>query len=64
MSITHDHGDIVFLCDGNLCHRSIATETSNFDSALNLLKRRKWTARKVSGVWQHFCPDEPEVKSR
>lgn len=60
MSITYDHGDIVFQCDRKGCHATVETETSNFDSALNLLRRHRWKARKAGGEWKQYCPADQE----
>lgn len=47
-------GEIIFECDG--CGGTLGTETGNFDSARNLLRRERWRAVKVGDVWQHNCP--------
>ena len=54
MTMERIHGDFEFECDG--CHEVLPTETSNFDSARNVLARAGWRARKILGDWQHFCP--------
>ena len=54
MTMSKDHGDFEFSCDG--CTEVLHTETSNFDAAKNLLARSGWRARKILGDWQHFCP--------
>lgn len=57
MSLTQDHGNHVFQCDGTSCGDTLDTGTSNFDSALNVLRRARWTARRKDQFhdWQHFC---------
>jgi hypothetical protein len=59
MSLTKDHGDIVFQCDGKGCRETLETSTSNFDSARNVLTRNKWRPKKdpATDVWLHFCTD-------
>jgi hypothetical protein len=58
MSITYDHGDIVISCDGDGCHDTLETMTSNFGSAINTAKRARYVSRKPAGTikWEHFCP--------
>lgn len=46
-------GDIIFECDG--CGATLGSETGNFDSARNLLRRERWRAVKAGDVWQHYC---------
>jgi hypothetical protein len=57
MSLSYDHGDIVFSCDS--CPEVLPTGTSNFDSARNALKRAHWKAEKNRGTdeWMHRCPE-------
>ncbi|MPZ58462.1 MAG: hypothetical protein GEU91_18610 [Rhizobiales bacterium] len=59
MSLTHDHGNIVFTCDGKGCGSYLETDTSNFDAARNVLKRNRWKPhrRNETSDWQHACPD-------
>lgn len=59
MTLSRDHNDIVFHCDGDRCHETISTWTSNFDSAQNALHRAHWKARRAdpASEWEHFCPD-------
>lgn len=58
MSVTQDHGDIVFQCDRDRCRETLETHTSNFSSALNAMRRAKWRPVKhAAGEWQHVCPD-------
>jgi hypothetical protein len=59
MTITHDHGDIVFQCDGKDCRETLETNTSNFESARNVLRRRGWKPSKDSatGEWRHQCAE-------
>lgn len=68
MSITYDHGDIVWQCDGVLpdlkkgfphilhCLEALETNTSNFDAARNTLTRQRWKAIKKGLEWKHLCP--------
>jgi hypothetical protein len=64
MSLTRDHGDFVFECGG--CHATLKTETSNFDSAMNILRRSRWkptrgTHKPGKGAseaeWEHTCEE-------
>ncbi len=59
MSLTQDHGNHVFQCDGEDCRETLDTETSNFDAARNVLRRNRWKPKKnpTSDEWEHFCPD-------
>ena len=52
--MTHNHGDLEFECDN--CGEVIQTDTSNFESAQNILHRQDWKPKKVGTEWQHFCP--------
>lgn len=62
MSLTQDHGDIVFECDK--CHATLATNTSNFDAARNLLKRERWQPiKRADGEWAHHC-DQCKAEQR
>ncbi len=55
MSLTQDHGDHVFQCDS--CGETLETNTSNFDSARNALKRAHWKPHKnPQNEWRHYCP--------
>jgi hypothetical protein len=54
MSLTQDHGNHVFICDGLECRSRLETNTSNFESALNLLRRAGWKAIRI-GNW-HATP--------
>lgn len=51
--LDRQHGDVVFECDG--CGEVLETDTADFGSALNMLKREGWRARKFDNVWQHYC---------
>jgi hypothetical protein len=57
MSVTYDHGDIVFQCDS--CRETLETGTSNFDAARNLLRRAHWKPFRNSNPrgdeWLHAC---------
>lgn len=59
MSTTQDHGDYVFECDTPRCGALLKTDTSNFEAARNLLRRRGWKPFKAAGRegWQHRCGD-------
>jgi hypothetical protein len=48
-------GNVVFQCDE--CGAVLDTNTSDFASARNLLKRERWVTEKDGDVWEHFCPD-------
>ena len=51
--IDRQRGDVVFECDG--CGEVLETATSNFDSALNMMRREGWRAVCAGNVWSHFC---------
>ena len=59
MTIAYDHGNIVFQCDGKDCRETLETETSNFDSARNVLRRNHWNVKKdrASDEWRNLCPN-------
>jgi hypothetical protein len=59
MTITHDHGDIVFQCDTKGCRATLETNTSNFESARNVLRRAHWKPEKdrSSDEWRHRCAE-------
>ena len=57
MSITRDHQDIVFLCDGDGCHESLNTMHSDWGDALADMKTQGWKSSKIAEDWSHFCPD-------
>lgn len=48
-------GDVIFMCDE--CGEVMDSGTSDFDSALNLLKRERWQIKKIEGEWEHRCPN-------
>lgn len=52
--IDRQHDVILFQCDG--CAAVLDTETENFDTARNILRRKQWQPRKSGDDWQHFCP--------
>ncbi len=54
MTATLDHGDHIFECD--TCNASLSTETSNWDSAQNLMRRQGWKPVKRKDNWEHACP--------
>ncbi len=55
MTMDRQKGDIVFECDG--CGKVLETETADFDSAMNLLRRNRWKAVKVGAGWEHRCDE-------
>lgn len=59
MSLTQDHGNIVFECDGKDCREMMDTGTSNFDAALSASRLAGWHPRKPPGFkeWLHLCGD-------
>ena len=59
MSTTKDHGDLVFQCDAPKCREVLETNTSNFESARNALRRARWRSFKPAGSdeWRHECRD-------
>jgi hypothetical protein len=58
MSLTYDHGDIVFQCDAKGCRETLEANTSNFDSARNVLRRARWKPMRdrATDEWRHTCP--------
>jgi hypothetical protein len=50
--LDRQHGDIVWECDA--CGAALETETSDFDSARNLLRREGWKIRKQGDEWMYF----------
>lgn len=55
MTITRDHNNIIFNCDG--CADYLETGTSEFNDALAHLRDEEWVARKSISIWRHYCPD-------
>jgi hypothetical protein len=53
MTIDRQKGNIVFECNG--CHEVLETDTANWDTAMNLLHREHWRARKKGDEWHHYC---------
>lgn len=51
--MTQEKEGITFEC--NECGTLLHTDTSNFDSALNMLRRERWHPVKVGGDWEHLC---------
>ncbi len=47
------HGDYIFEC--NLCPRVLETDQADFDTAINIMRRAGWTARKAGRDWIHGC---------
>lgn len=46
-------GDFVFECDS--CGQSLETEQADFNTAINMMRRAGWTARKHGKDWVHGC---------
>jgi hypothetical protein len=59
MSTTWERGNYVFKCDHGRCRAVLRTGTSNFDGAINLLRRSGWSPRRQPGAseWRHICSD-------
>jgi hypothetical protein len=59
MSTTFDRGNYVFQCDFGRCRAVLRTETSNFDGAINFMRRSGWRSRRQPGAseWRHICSD-------
>lgn len=59
MSLTTDHGDIIFQCDMPGCPATLESNTSNFEAARNALRRARWKPFKAANdaPWQHCCYD-------
>jgi hypothetical protein len=55
VTVDRQKGDIIFLCDG--CPDDLETNTANWDSARNFLRRENWATAKDGDEWKHFCPD-------
>lgn len=62
MSLTRDHGDIVFQCDTDGCSETLETRTSNWPAARNLLRRAGWQPypnpkgrAHSDSEWNHRC---------
>jgi radical SAM protein with 4Fe4S-binding SPASM domain len=54
MSVTRDHGGIVFECDD--CHDYVETFTGNWQEALDEMKANGFRSyRRRPNMWFHFC---------
>jgi Fe2+ or Zn2+ uptake regulation protein len=53
-------GNFIFECEG--CGSILETNTGDWDSALNVLRRNKWKARIYGGEWHHECSECQEKK--
>jgi hypothetical protein len=53
MGVDRQKGDVVFVCDA--CNEVLETNTSDWDSALNMLRRQHWRSRKEDDEWVHYC---------
>jgi len=51
--LDRQRGDLIFECDA--CGDVLETETSNFDSAMNAMRREGWKSMKIKDVWVHNC---------
>ncbi len=51
--IDRQHGDIIFECDS--CGDTLESDTGNFESAINIIRREGWKASKVGSDWIHTC---------
>jgi hypothetical protein len=57
MSITRDHGMVVFECDTEQCCETLETGRYDFADAVNELSEKGWKTCKVGDAWEHTCPD-------
>lgn len=57
MSMTRDHGEIVFECDSPNCLEFIETDTEQWEVAKAMFDQRGWAATNMRGTWMHYCPD-------
>jgi hypothetical protein len=63
MSLTQDHGNHVFICDGSGCRSRLETNTTDFQFALIVSRVSGWKAthigftRDLKSLWAHLCPD-------
>jgi len=59
MSLSYDHGDIVFQCDTKGCREMIETYTSNWESARNALRRAHWKPNRdpITQEYRHTCSE-------
>ncbi len=64
MSIDRYRGKVIFVCDGEdgTCGESFETNEAQFDDAVAKFRVEGeeadgWTKTKVSGEWEHFCPE-------
>lgn len=62
MSITRDHGVIIFMCDG--CDDELETGEDDWDMALSQMKVEGWVSRLEANpyrgkpeIWRHYCGD-------
>lgn len=47
------HGDYIFKC--NVCGKTLETGQADFNTAINIMKRQGWKARKIGADWVHCC---------
>lgn len=52
--IDHQHGEIVFECDG--CDDTIVSLEPEWGPAKRQFDELGWKAEKVGGEWTHLCP--------
>ena len=53
MVVDRQKGNIVFECDA--CNEVLDTKTSDWGSAMNVLRGNSWKARKEDEEWVHYC---------
>ncbi len=46
-------GDWIFACD--ICGKTLETDQADFNTAINMMKREGWQARKIGKDWVHGC---------
>lgn len=55
MSLTRDHGHIIFECD-NACGDTFESGSKSFEEALAAFRLEGWRVmQKPATVWRHFC---------
>lgn len=65
MTVHQEADEIIFECDG--CADTLETDTSNWDDALEVLRKDKWKAERKSSGWNHYClrcADKRRIKAK
>lgn len=55
MSITRDHGLIVFECDDPVCFEMLETDLETWEVAKSKFDKAGWQAKHFAGQWWHYC---------